>query len=253
VLIARDAVTLATLPHGARVGTSSVRRAAQLLAARPDLQLLPIRGNVDTRLRKALDGEYDAVVLAAAGVRRLGLAEYVRETLPFAVMLPAPGQGAMAVQCRVDDVDSLARLAALDHAPTRAAVTAERALLAALGGGCSAPIAAHAEADAEGHIRLDALWASTDGRDVRRASGTGNNPRELGARLAEIALSPESALRSERGGGWGGGEILVTRPRAQAADLCERLAARGAVPIPWATIATPCSTITLRSTRPSRA
>src|SRR5206468_11161041 len=110
VLVARDAHTLAGLPPGARVGTSSLRRAAQLLAARPDLTLLPLRGNVDTRLRQALAGEYEAIVLAAAGLQRLGLAEAASEYLPFATMLPAPGQGAIAVQCRVGDAELLAWL-----------------------------------------------------------------------------------------------------------------------------------------------
>ncbi|HZW03438.1 MAG TPA: hydroxymethylbilane synthase, partial [Anaerolineaceae bacterium] len=104
VLIAREAWTLDTLPHGARVGTSSLRRGAQLLNRRPDLKLYPLRGNVDTRIRKAMQGDYDAIVLAAAGVNRLGLQEHIRQELPYAVMLPAPGQGALAVQCREDDL-----------------------------------------------------------------------------------------------------------------------------------------------------
>jgi hydroxymethylbilane synthase len=185
VLIAREPWTLASLPPAARVGTSSLRRAAQLLAARPDLTLLPVRGNVDTRIRKATGGDYDAVVLAAAGVLRLGLGEHITEYLPFDVMLPAPGQAALAVQCRADDRATLQLLAAIDHAATRAAVTAERAFLKALGGGCSAPIAAYATSS----LHLTGLAASPDGRRVIRVFGEGDEPAALGLRLAQQALN----------------------------------------------------------------
>lgn len=143
-LISRHGKPLATLQPGSTVGTSSPRRAAQLLAARPDLRCAPIRGNVDTRLRKVLDpdGAYDAIVLARAGLDRLGLADRITEILPLDVMLPAPGQGAIAVQARPVG-RPLELLAAIDHRPTRLATTAERAFLRALGGGCSAPVAAH--------------------------------------------------------------------------------------------------------------
>jgi hydroxymethylbilane synthase len=189
VLIARDGWTLASLPPGARVGTSSVRRAAQLLATRPDLTLTSLRGNVDTRMLKAQQGEYDAIVLAAAGVRRLDLASHVSEVLPFATMLPAPGQGALAVQCRADDSHTRGLLAALDHPATRAAVTAERAFLQAVGGGCAAPVAAYAEFPSQaGEGSLASLVASPDGRKVVRVSGKGFDPHELGARLARQAL-----------------------------------------------------------------
>ena len=145
VLISRQYFTLAHLPRGARVGTSSLRRAAQLLAARPDLKILSLRGNVDTRLRKAMQGEYDAIVLAAAGVLRLGFESHIAEYLSFDVMLPAPGQGAVAVQCRADDHRTIDLLRPIDHTLTRSAVTAERAFLNGLGGGCSAPVAAYAQ------------------------------------------------------------------------------------------------------------
>jgi hydroxymethylbilane synthase len=197
VLVSRERWRLATLPRGARVGTCSLRRTAQVLAARPDLNLLPLRGNVDTRVRKALNGEYDAIVLAAAGLLRLGLGEHISETLPFEVMLPAPGQAALAVQCRAADVDVLNLLAAIDHAPTRAAVTAERSFLAALGGGCSAPVAAYAAfshpADARSGVEeglgLAGLVASPDGRRRVRASGYGADPVALGRALAQQALA----------------------------------------------------------------
>ena len=120
-LVSARGYTLETLPQGAVVGTSSLRRAAQLLAVRPDLQIRPLRGNVDTRVRKALEGQYDAVVLAGAGLVRLGLTEYISQWLPLEVMLPAPGQGALAVQCRADDEATLSLLAAIDDLATRAA------------------------------------------------------------------------------------------------------------------------------------
>src|SRR5512143_2027256 len=163
VLISRQYHTLVNLPQGARIGTSSLRRSAQLLAARPDLTILALRGNVDTRIRKAQQGangasDYDAIVLAAAGVLRLGFGLHISEYLSFEVMLPAPGQGAVAVQCRADDQRTIDLLHPIDHAPTRSAVTAERAFLNGLGGGCSAPVAAYAQAH-----HLVGLIASQDG------------------------------------------------------------------------------------------
>ncbi len=151
VLVSRSGAALDALPAGASVGTSSRRRAAQLLRHRPDLRVIDIRGNVDTRLRKAHDpdGPYDAVILARAGVERLGRLDDVTEVLPFDVMLPAPGQGALGVQCR-DDVLSRAVLLPLTHGATRLAVTAERAFLGALGGGCAVPVAAYADVDMPG-------------------------------------------------------------------------------------------------------
>src|SRR5919108_5788245 len=142
VLVSKEGYTLATLPQNALVGTSSLRRAAQLLAARPDLKIESLRGNVDTRLRKALEGQYDAILLAGAGLTRLGLGSQVTEWLPLDVMLPAPGQGALAVQCRSTDETTLGLLSALEDESTRRAVTAERAFLSRLGGGCAVPVAA---------------------------------------------------------------------------------------------------------------
>ena len=141
VLVSRGRHSIATLPHRAVVGSSSHRRAGQLLHLRPDLHVIDIRGNVDTRVRKALDpnGPYDAIVLAQAGLARLGHKAVISEVLPIEVMLPAPGQGALAVQCR-DDAESLELLVSLDHLPTHCAVAAERAFLAGLGGGCSVPV-----------------------------------------------------------------------------------------------------------------
>lgn len=180
--------TLATLPKGARVGTSSRRRAAQLLHVRPDLRIVPLRGNVETRIRKALGDDLDAAVLAGAGVARLGMGEFVREHLEPSVMLPAPGQGAIAVQCRADDREAIDTLRRLDDPAARAATTAERAFLHALGGGCSAAIGAFAEPLGEtGLITMSALVASPDGRDVIRIDGSDVDPVALGQRLARRA------------------------------------------------------------------
>jgi hydroxymethylbilane synthase len=156
-LIARDGLTLGELPPGSTVGTGSPRRTAQLRALGLGLEIVPIRGNIDTRMRKVTDGELDAVVLARAGLARVGLAEAITETLDPIQMLPAPAQGALAVECRAADVDLEHLLAStLDDEGTRAAVTAERALLAALEAGCSAPVGALAEIvedlDAEGKV-----------------------------------------------------------------------------------------------------
>lgn len=192
VLISGQKHTLATLPQGARVGTSSLRRSAQLLAARPDLNLLPLRGNVDTRIRKALTGDYDAIVLAAAGVTRLDLGAHITEYLSFDAMLPAPGQGALAVQCRSNDQHTIDVLGPLDDLATRRCVTAERAFLNGLGGGCSAPIAALAQSETRhqaSEIRLIGLVASIDGRRVIRVSGDGPDPIVLGSELAQRALA----------------------------------------------------------------
>jgi hydroxymethylbilane synthase len=187
-LVAREGVSLMELPTGAVVGTSSLRRAAQLAALRPDLEIRSIRGNVDTRIRKVEEGQFDAVVLAAAGVRRLGLERAVAEWLSEETMLPAPGQGALAVQCRADDDPMRALLSALDDPAARTTTAAERAFLAGLGGGCAAPIAALAVATATPRVRLQGLVASVDGREVVRVRGDGES-LEVGQRLAEKALS----------------------------------------------------------------
>ncbi len=187
VLVSAGGKKLAQLPQGARVGTSSLRRSAQLLAARPDLAILPLRGNVDTRLRKALEGEYDAIVLAAAGIERLGLAQYVTEYLPFEVMLPAPGQGALAVQCRSGDIETQHLLAVIHDEPTARAVTAERAFLSTLEAGCSAPVAAYATARGS-RLEMQAMVGSIDGRRLVRLAGSGEDPLALGRALARQAL-----------------------------------------------------------------
>lgn len=186
-LISARGYTLSTLPANASVGTSSLRRAAQILSVRPDIKTQSLRGNVDTRLRKALDGQYDAIILAGAGLTRLGLDSHVTEWLPLDVMLPAPGQGALAIQCRADDQTTLDLLAALEHTSTRKSVTAERAFLSGLGRGCSVPVAAHATANYG--INLTGLVAAPDGRQIIKVRGQGDDAEELGRSLAQDAIS----------------------------------------------------------------
>ena len=198
VLVSADGHTLASLPEGARVGTCSLRRSAQLLARRPDLTILPLRGNVDSRVRKAMNGEYDAIVLAQAGLMRLGLQAHISEVFSLEVMLPAPGQGALAVQCRADDRDTLELLAAIHDPLTAAAVGAERAFLSGLGGGCSLPVAAFAQKN-NGQIILTGAVISVDGKQAIRLSAVDKEPHKLGERLAELVL--------ERGGA----ELLQAR------------------------------------------
>ncbi len=181
---------LATLPGDARVGTSSLRRRAQILAARPDLQVLDLRGNVDTRLRKLREGQYEAIVLAVAGLERLGHAEAISQVLPLDLMLPAVGQGALCVEVRASDEATRALIAPLDHAPTRQAAEAERALLRWLEGGCQVPVGAHAEIDGD-RVRLQGLVAALDGsRLVRDAiHGPAAEAEALGIELAERLLA----------------------------------------------------------------
>jgi hydroxymethylbilane synthase len=194
-LVSRDGRRLVELPPNAVIGTGSLRRIAQLHALGQPLQVTAIRGNVDSRLRRVFgpDADLDAVVLARAGLVRLGRAQEITEVLDPMVMLPAPAQGALAVECRADDVDMIELLSVLDHAPTRAAVTAERALLATLEAGCSAPVAAFAEI-AEGddgdEIYLRGAVISPDGTRALRMSRTGTpaDAEEIGKALAADLL-----------------------------------------------------------------
>jgi hydroxymethylbilane synthase len=191
VLISAKQHTLFTLPNGALVGTSSPRRAAQLLAARPDLVVHSLRGNVDTRVRKAMEGQYDAILLAGAGLTRLGLDKNITEWLPLDVMLPAPGQGALAVQCRADDQTTLELLALLEDNPTRQAMAAERQFLLEMGGGCTVPVAAYATVIGErsGMIHLMGRVLSTDGRKILNVRGQGMDAAQLGKDLAQQAMA----------------------------------------------------------------
>jgi hydroxymethylbilane synthase len=190
VVVARDGLTLGELPAGSRVGTGSVRRAAQLHALGMGLEVVGIRGNVDTRIRKVVDGEYDAVILARAGLSRLGRLDEVTEVLDPIQMLPAPGQGALAVECRADLVETLA---VLDDQYTRAQVTAERAVLSTLEAGCSAPVGALAEiAESEDgeELWIRAVVMSADGALAVRKSLSGKpaDAEEIGRRLATEML-----------------------------------------------------------------
>lgn len=189
-LVSSIARSINELPQGARVGTGSLRRRSQLLRIRPDLQLLDVRGNVDTRLRKLEAGDYDALLLAAAGLTRLGLQERIAQQIPFDQMLPAPGQGALGIECRADDTETLARLAPLNDPTARAAVTAERTMLAHVEGGCLAAIGAHATVE-EGELSLVARILSSDGTECLAAeqSGAVDDAVAIGKRVGEELLS----------------------------------------------------------------
>jgi hydroxymethylbilane synthase len=191
-LIARAGCGLADLPQGAHVGTSSLRRACQLRHLRPDLRIGDLRGNVDTRLRKLHEGQYDAIVLAAAGLERLGRAGEISEYLDPGVMLPAVSQGILGIEARAGDVATAALLAALDDPAARMAATAERAFLARIGGGCQVPIGAYARLEGAA-LTLGGMIGARDGRMVRgELAGPAGDPSAIGARLADELL--------ERGG-----------------------------------------------------
>ncbi len=188
VLVTRDA----DLTPGARVGTSSVRRQAQIFRWRPDVLLKDVRGNVDTRLRKLADGEVEALVLAAAGLLRLGVVPEHVQPLSVAEMTPAPGQGALAVQARADDGATLEALVRLDHAPSRVALTAERGLMLALGGGCALPLGAFAEPLDDGRIRMVAIVLTPEGARYARTEVEAAPPDEVAA-LARLDLAASGA------------------------------------------------------------
>jgi hydroxymethylbilane synthase len=201
-LISRRGAKLSGLPEGARVGTSSLRRAAQLRHHRPDLEVAELRGNVDTRLRKVEEGMYDAVVLACAGVKRLGYQARITEVLDPEVMLPAVGQGALAIETRSVNTEIFELFAAFDHAETRTAISAERAVLAALEGGCQVPVGAWARLE-RGALRLDTCVCAPDGSEVLRERGDGP------------AMTPEAL-----------GRAVARRLRAAGAERLLRLAGR---------------------------
>jgi hydroxymethylbilane synthase len=188
VLVAKNGWTLDTLPQGAVVGTSSLRRQAQLLALRPDLKIQSIRGNVGTRISKVVAGDYDAAVLAAAGLTRLGLDGHITQWLPLTTMLPAPGQGALAVQCRADDSGTLKLLQAIDQPEIRVCVLAERSFLYHLDGGCSTPAAAYATLSGSS-LYLTGAVGSSDGRTFIHLTDSGQDAWTLGRKLAQAALA----------------------------------------------------------------
>jgi len=219
-LVARDGAKLADLPAGARIGTGSPRRAAQLTMLRSDVTCVPIRGNAGTRLAKVREGEFDAVVLAYAGLARIGRTNLVSEIFEPDNMLPAPGQGALAVECLTTDTELVELLGRVDHAPTRAAVTAERSLLAALEAGCSAPVGAYAFQTGGNRLHLEGIvlgapeasfqpavldWSASNGRMVIRERGEAETAEaaRLGRELAErmLALGAAGLMRAEKTNG----------------------------------------------------
>lgn len=189
-LLSRNDVAFVDLPQGAKIGTSSLRRCSQLLHQRPDLTMCEIRGNVDTRLRKLAEEEFDAIVLAEAGLNRLSLSEHITEVLPKKWMLPAVGQGALGLETRTDDEATRAAVGQLDDPTTHAAVLAERAMLFTLAGGCLAPIGAWGRLDGD-QLKLEAVVLSQDGKQRIAASGTGStsNAEELGRQVAQDLIS----------------------------------------------------------------
>lgn len=200
VLVTRTGANLSELEIGSRVGTGSLRRMAQLRAHRRDLIFMPVRGNVDTRLRKLARGDFDALVLASAGLIRLGLADRITQRLPFDICLPAPGQGALALQVREGDDATRSYVSQIDHAPSRATVTAERAFLEHLGGGCTIPVGALGIVDGD-EIALEGMVANLAGDELLRdrAAGSAAAPENVGATLAErlLALGAQSILQTQ--------------------------------------------------------
>ena len=206
VLCARDGLTLDRLPPGATIGTCSSRRTAQVRARRPDLDIRPLRGNVPTRVGRVTSGELDAIVLARAGLERLGLDAHITEVFPVDVMLPAPAQGALAVQCRTADTDLRQLLSALDHPPTRRAVHAERSLLHALGGGCSVPVGAVATCEGAMVTLTAGVFALESPRAVRVV--------ERGADADALAATAAHRLLLQ-----GAGDILAEFQRQARIEL----------------------------------
>lgn len=226
VMVARESWTLATLPKHAIVGTSSLRRQAQLLAIRADLDVRSIRGNIDTRLRKVLNGEYDAAIMAGAGLTRLGLTEHITEWISPEIMLSAPGQGALAVQCRENDIAIQALLAAIHDSNAAATTRAERQLLFRLGGGCSAPIGAWAESD-DGVLELRARIASVDGRHLFDARASGSDADLVAQEVANLLMAQGARIALNReviSSVLAGKRVVVTRPTNSDAKKSDALA-----------------------------
>lgn len=194
VFVSKQFATLAQMPPGASVGTSSLRRQTQLRALRPDLSFQPLRGNINTRLKRLDKGDYTAIILAAAGLKRLGLGERIRSYLSLHEVLPAAGQGALGIECREGDESTLALIAPLNDAHTHACVIAERAVCRHLGGGCQAPVAAFAVIKGD-VLKLEALVAKRDGKRILRAKREGNinDAEAMGTRVADELLAQGAA------------------------------------------------------------
>jgi len=199
--LSSDGSGIGTLAAGSRVGTSSLRRQSQLLARRPDLRVESLRGNVNTRVERLDDGQYDAIILAAAGLQRLGLAGRITSELPAPQWLPAPAQGVIGLQCRADDQRINTLIGQLDHAPTRQLVRAERRLSLRLGGSCQLPLAAYAQATSDGMITLYALVGSSDGRSILRceAVASADAPEAAAEEAADalLAQGADAIIRAE--------------------------------------------------------
>ena len=202
-LLSRDGSGFLHLKEGARIGTSSLRRISQLLNQRPDIIMHPLRGNLDTRIKKLEAGEFDAIILASAGIRRLGWADRITEYLPETISLPAIGQGALCIECREKDSSIKEMISPLDHRETNICVRAERAFLKRLEGGCQVPIGAYAKMSGNDSIMIEGFVASVDGRRMVREkmSGTTGNPEDAGRALAESLLQQggEEILREVYG------------------------------------------------------
>jgi hydroxymethylbilane synthase len=202
--------SLEDVPEGARVGTASLRRQAQLLAARPDLEVGELHGNVDTRLRKLAEGELDAIVLAVAGLRRLGRSDEIAFTIPAKAMTPAAGQGALLLQVREDDEGALAAVEGLVDGPALREVTAERAVVALLGATCNSPLGVHAKIDPQtGQMRIDAFVGVPDGGEWLRdrIEGDSTEPTALGAELTKRLLDTGARELLDRAENWDGGRV----------------------------------------------
>ena len=203
-LISRNGQTLAELPQGASVGTSSLRRSAQLKSVRPDLRIVSLRGNIDTRLKKLESENLDAIILAASGLRRMGWETRITQYIPVELCLPAIGQGILGIECRSRDLPTLRLLEGLLDPATELAARAERSLLQSLNGSCQVPIAGFAQVDEENAVHLRGLVASVDGSEVLRAQGTSLDPVDLGKQVADQLRSLgadrilETAAVSER-------------------------------------------------------
>ncbi len=230
VIVSHSGLGLDELPSGSVVGTSSLRRQAQILFHRPDLIVKPIRGNVGTRIKKVMDKQYDATVLAASGIIRLGIEEQITEYISLWAMLPAPGQGALGVQCRSNDEETLSLLDEIIDPTTYLCVKAERAFLQALGGGCSLPVAARA-IEADGELHLHGRVSDVEGQARVEVKVSGAEPERLGMWAAELALAQGAERLIGEKSPLVGRRVLVTRETNQARGFVEKLAQKGAIPV----------------------